>query len=537
MRFFLPAFLLLPIAMLSASDEPTPRNIVFILCDDLNDAVAGMGRVPSAATPNLDRLRARGVTFTNAAVNSPICQPSRNSLFSGLHPRRMEHYRLSDDPDRIPALRESGFLPGCLRASGYATFGCGKVFHGGATPARSRKPEEFWDEFSGAPEYGPFPFNPAADTPLKKLLIHPRQQFLLEDEQLPALAKKFRDPFWMFDNNEMKFNFEHGFAPLEDVPPGGWHWADGSAFRFVSDADRDALPDEKSAAFAASVLQTKQPKPFFLAVGFIRPHTPLYVPQKFFDLFPPEKIPLPALKPDELAGVSPAMRDNRPYGRLRCEMLKPGGEKTYREWLQAYLASIAFMDAQLGKVLDALEAGPNAGNTVVIFTSDNGYHMGDKASLFKDTLWEGAARVPLVVAGPGIAKGAACPTPVSLVDLYPTIRALCGLPADAASPRLDGFSLVPLLRDPAAGRWDGPPIAVTAVRGLTGTHFSARSATHRYILCEDGSEELYDHRIDPLEHKNVATDPSFIEAKAELHHELKSALAHYGRINPFPNSP
>jgi len=504
--------------------EPPP-NILFVICDDLNDAISGLGRIPSAATPNLDRLRASGVTFTNAAANSPICLPSRNSLLSGLHPRTTGHYRLNDNPAENATLRAATFLPEWLRSQGYQTYGAGKVFHSGDVPYRGSDAARYWTEFTGGPNYGPFPYDPDYERPIERLRIHPRQKWLLEHPDLPALSAKYNDPFWMLDNDTMRFAFENGFAPLEDVPPGGWvHDAQGTPFRFESSGDRDLLEDEMSTRFAMEVLKREHTAPFFLAIGYIRPHTPLYVPQRFFDRFPPESLELPPVNEDELNEVAAAHRDNRPYGRLRWEMLQPGGESLWREWLQAYLASIAFMDDELGKVLDALESSPHADNTIIVFTSDNGFHMGDKDSLFKDTLWEGGSRVPFIWAGPGIAQGETCEVPTSLLDIYPTLVDRISSPA--ASP-LDGTSLLPLLENPDGSTWNGPAINVSGVRGLTGIHFAARSATHRYILCENGEEELYDHRADPLEHHNLADDPAQAKLKAELRSALERELARF----------
>jgi len=510
-----------------------PPNILFVICDDLNDAIGGHGRIPSAPTPNIDRLRAMGVTFANAAANSPICLPSRNSALSGLHPRTTEHYRLNDDINNNRLLRESTMLPAYLRAHGYATFGAGKVFHGGDKPTpRFPLKDVQWDSFEGGANYGPFPFDPEGERPIERLIIHPRQAWLLEHEGLPNLMERHHDPFWMFDDGGMRFAFENGFAPLEDVPPGGWvRDTDGTPFRFESSEDRDLLQDERSTRFAVDVLAREHDQPFFLALGYIRPHTPLYVPGEFFDRFPPESLELPPVKENELAEVAEAHANHRPYGRLRWEMLQPGGEPLWREWLQAYLASVAFIDDQLGQVLDALENSPHADNTIIVFTSDNGFHMGDKDSLFKDTLWEGGSRVPFIVAAPGAARGANSEQPVSLVDLYPTLIELAGLPGgphrETHGLPLDGHSIVPLLNDPINGPWDGPDIAVLGVRGMTGIHAAARSATHRYILCENGEEELYDHRADPLEHHNLADDPAQARRKAELRAALEHELTRF----------
>lgn len=230
------------------------------------------------------------------------------------------------------------------------------------------------------------------------------------------------------------------------------------------------------------------------------------------------------------------LADRSLYGFRRYHMLvRHKDRQLHKEWLQAYLACTAFVDDQVGRVLDAVDKSPQRENTIVIFTSDHGFHMGEKEFLYKQSLWDGATRVPLIVAGlEGMPEGATCHQPVSLVDIYPTIDDLCGLPTepntDGNGYQLEGHSLRPLLSNPD-GEWTGPDVAITALpgkdhsqhnrhRGTWFPHFSVRSEQYRYTLCANGEEELYDYEADPLEWKNLANDPAYAKTKAMLKREL-----------------
>jgi arylsulfatase A-like enzyme len=210
-------------------------------------------------------------------------------------------------------------------------------------------------------------------------------------------------------------------------------------------------------------------------------------------------------------------------------MIMKGGERMWRKWLQSYLACIDFVDEQIGKVLSALEASPYADNTIIVFTSDNGYHMGEKEYIFKDSLWEEADQIPLIIAAPDVTpSNRVCARPISLIDLYPTLIDLCDLPRDPHAAThgypLQGHSLRPLLEDPAEGEWSGPPVALTSVRGDTGIHHSVRAARYRYTLCQNGEEELYDHDADPYEWRNLAGDVRYTAVKSELRSQMMQLL-------------
>jgi arylsulfatase A-like enzyme len=265
-------------------------------------------------------------------------------------------------------------------------------------------------------------------------------------------------------------------------------------------------PDRKVADWAAGFLAKKHEKPFFLAVGFFRPHVPWYNPRDYVERFPLEKIKLPSVKENDLDDLGPWAK-----ARAHDHSSKHDKVVEFSEWkpaVQAYLASISFCDAMLGRVLDALDAGPNARDTIIVFWSDHGYHLGEKGHWHKRTLWERSTRVPLIIVAPGVTRaGTRCARPVSLLDLYPTLADLCDLPKRA---ELEGQSLRALLKNPKA-TWIRPAV----VTWQKGNH-AVRSDRWRYIRYRTGEEELYDHQNDPNEWNNLAHDPKRTAIRNEL---------------------
>ncbi len=292
--------------------------------------------------------------------------------------------------------------------------------------------------------------------------------------------------------NGKRFNY---FLP--DVP-----WT-GTQTDWGAYPDRDEeMPDHKVADWAEERLARKSDRPFFLGVGFIRPHVPFYVPQKWFDLFPLQEIKLPPVRMDDLSDVpetSRLMHELPKYPNL--EFLRRKDDEQFRKCVRAYLACIAFVDHQVGRVIDALDEGPHAKDTTVILFSDHGYHIGEKDRVSKHSLWEESTRVPLVVvpaksqAADFGAKGRVCAKPVGLIDLYPTMLEMCGLPKNK---RNEGMSLVPLLRGPSR-EWRFAVLTTYARK-----NHALRSERYRYLRMEDGTEEFYDHRSDPNEWTNLA---------------------------------
>jgi len=502
--------------MASATSGP---NLVFIIVDDLNDMPLHPKGKPYVATPNIDRLAAMGVSFTNAHCNDPICAPSRASMNFGLYPQTTSLYFFEDWRDN-DILNTSVSMQNHLRRNGYSVFGSGKIYHG------NHGVDAQFDEYAVPGNVGPFPWDGRKET-LRGFLPHPSQDFLLKG-----------------DDADIPYQWEHTFGPLTQAPhwepdeangvPGykGWRLS-GKPYKYVDDQNRDKFTDELGADWCSEVIGREHNEPFALFVGFNRTHTPLYAPQEYFDRFPLESIELPRAMEGDEADLAAALGDETLYGFRRYTMLeRHEGKDLVRKWIQAYMACVSFVDDQVGKVLDAVEASEHRDNTVIIFTSDHGFHVGEKRFLYKHSLWEPSTRVPLMIAGvKGSSQGMECSKAVSLVDLYPTINDLLDLPIDPNSGgngyKLDGHSMKPFVLDPDEGKWEGPDYAITALPGKDhmhhkrheGTyypHFSIRGERWRYTLTSQGGEELYDHDVDPYEFDNVALNPEYAKAKRLL---------------------
>lgn len=435
-----------------AAEEPP--NVLFIAIDDLNDWPRFMGRYPDAITPNMDRLAERGMVFTNAHCNYPLCGPSRASVFTGLSISSLGGYRgqKAFEDSKVPALaREKGttLLHSYLADHGYKTMAVGKLLH-------NHVPKGSVKMSGGRGGWNNLPGGEKRNWPSKATLT------------------------------------DWGAYPEQD----------------------EEMSDHQAASWAVERLSKKHGSPFMLMVGFLRPHVPWFVPQKWFDLYPdPTQLTRPPYRPDDLDDVSEEARGLLNDGYPRTEWAVE--ENKWQDMIHSYLACISFVDAQVGRVLDALDASRYADNTVVILWSDHGYHMGEKNTFQKHTVWERSSRTPLIIAGPGVTGGQRCDRVVSLLDLYPTLVDLCALPAN---PKCEGRSLLPLLKEPAAA-WPYP-----ALIHCRENHHALQTETHRYIRYEDGSEELYDHTRDPNEWTNLAADPAQGDLRAEMARQLKELL-------------
>ena len=283
--------------------------------------------------------------------------------------------------------------------------------------------------------------------------------------------------------------------------------------------DGENQPDDRTASRALELLEKYKDRPFFLGVGFVKPHSPLVAPKKYFDLYDPTKMPLPedfAPRPTLPPGVPAAALPERNGDLFIGRDATP---EAAREMIRAYYACVSFMDAQVGRVLDKLESLGLADRTIIVLFGDHGYHLGEKGKWSKhNSLYEVAVRVPLIIVAPGMARaGAACPRTVELVDLYPTLAELCSLKPPGG---LEGQSLVPLLRDPRQ-IWDHPAYTVT----LRGKIFGRTVRTERYRYTEwdpEGAQaELYDHRSDPHERRNLAAEPSYASVRKQMRDWLR----------------
>lgn len=452
---------------LSAATPKSARgkpNVLFIIADDLRDYPGWMGGHPQARTPHMDRLARMGMRFTNAHCSYALCNPSRTSLLMGMEPASSGVFGNEQDWRRSIQVQGKATLPEHLRAMGFLTAAAGKIFH-----ANHGGPEARLAGWHGG-----------------------RRGF----EQDAAWVQRFPAPGVQIPEMHMRIGQD-----LNGL--GIWHW-DWGALDLP-----DALTEDAAVThWAGRFLREKQKQPFFLAVGLYRPHSPWYVPREYFDQHPQEEIQLPEVRADDLDDVPAFARGQEKPGGLHATLMEKG---QWRAAVQAYLASVAFCDARLGELLAALEQGPHAKNTIVIFTSDHGWYLGEKQMWHKGKLWEEATHVPLSIHAPGITRPeTASQEAVSLLDLYPTV---CDLLKVAKPKHLDGESLLPLLKDPAAKRRRP---AITTMGGAEKASYAARDRRWRYIRYADGSEELYDHESDPKEWTNVASRPEFEAVKREL---------------------
>jgi len=444
-------------AILRSAQQRRP-NVLMIAVDDWNDWVGALGGHPQVKTPNLDRLAQRGVLFTEAHCAAPICNPSRTALMTGRYPSTSGVYD-NDQPWRI-AMPEVVTLSQHFRVNGYRVEGGGKVFHHG----RGYNDPASWDNY--------FFWNPAA-----------------------------RSNGW-HDNYSFPPDPEPPSRPVTPMPSVSWRNFDWAPLNHRD----EQMPDFKLASWAGDFLQSPQSKPFFLAAGFFRPHIPWFVPKPYFDMYPVDEIILPQVKEDDLADIPPAGRAIALNEFSRHDLMVSTGN--WKKAVQSYLASITFSDAMVGRLLDSLDRSPHRDNTIVALWSDHGYHLGEKWHWHKQALWHRATHVPFMMTVPGVTNaGSRCLRPVSLVDLYPTLADLAGLPAQQG---LDGSSLRPLLENPAHA-WTRPALCtyLRANHAVTGERY-------RYIRYADGGEELYDRRQDPNEWVNLASQAPHAEVKRRL---------------------
>lgn len=447
----------LPSSSAAAPDKP---NVLFISIDDLNDWIEPLGGHPQARTPNLTRLAERSVCFSRAYCPSPGCNPSRTAVMTGHAPYRSGLYSNYQDWREVIPNRKS--IGTWFRKHGYYSAGAGKIFH------YHMVDPDCWDEY------------------------WPSQKDNMPDEAFPDFTRS------------RLASAENPKPATMNMPPfkymyGMFDWSPQN----IGD---EQMGDFKSVDYVLGQLRRKHDKPFFLACGIYRPHLPWYVPRKYFDLFPDDEVQLPKTLKNDLNDLGARARDIVVRGGgYHGHVIKA---KQWRQAVRGYLASIAFADAMLGRLLDGLDASPHAQNTIVVLWSDHGWQLGEKSHWRKFALWDNVARCVLMIHAPTVSKdGRMCQRVVSLQDIYPTLIDLCGLPE---RPEIDGRSLVPLLRKPTR-KWDH--VALTT---YDYDEFSVRSERFRYIRYIDGSEELYDHDNDPEEWNNLAADPQFARPKREL---------------------
>lgn len=436
-------------------------NVLMLIVDDLNDWVGPLEGHPNTKTPNMDRLAESGTVFTNAHASAPLCGPSRASVMTGLAPSSTGIYGHVDD-NEIKSANDKAAQS--IFMSDYFRQ------HGYYTAAvgkvfHQKVADGSFDDYGGRVErFGPY----------------------------PEKRMKWHDP---------RTNTDWGPFPESDTQ----------------------MPDYQAAQWLAGRLMAEHEKPFFMAGGFLRPHVPWHVPKKWFDLHPVEDLALPPFLEEDLDDVPEIA------GHITDVPMMPTTEWAIEngEWrniVQAYLASVSFVDSCVGIVLDALEDSEYAENTAVVLWGDHGYQIGEKNKFAKMALWERATRTPLIVKPPKSTGKQISNRPVSLLDLYPTLIAMCGLPDN---PDIQGNDISPLLSDPNAS-WRH-----AAVTTYGPNNHAVRTERYRYIRYEDGSEELYDHEQDQNEWINLADDPAYTEIKARLVTQLPKENAAWSPVSYY----
>jgi iduronate 2-sulfatase len=440
----------------AAADKP---NVLFIAVDDLGTRTHCYGQ-PLVQSPNIDRLAARGVLFERAYCQFPLCSPSRVSLLTGLRPQTTRVFDLKTDfRDHLPDVVT---LPQCFKRNGYFVARVGKLFHYGVPGqigTSGLDDPRSWDQ-----------------------VVNPRGRD--KDEEAKVI----------------------NYTPDRGL---------GSAMSFhAADGADEEQTDGQGATAAIKLLEEHRDRPFFLGVGFYRPHTPYVAPKRYFDLYPLEQIKLPFNPPDDHDDIPAPAANIRPlnYGLT---------DQQCRECTQAYFAALSFMDAQVGRLLDALDRLKLADKTIVVLWGDHGYLLGEHGQWMKQSLFEESARVPLIIAAPGAkGNGQPCPRVVETIDIYPTLADLAGIapPADLA-----GVSLRPLLENPK-GQWDRPAFTQVQRKDFPGR--SVRTQRWRYTEWDHGRKgvELYDHDADPREFKNLASDPQHAAVVTRMKQLLAEAF-------------
>ncbi len=454
------AVIAMPSDLLANKFSEQKPNVLFIAIDDLNDWVGCLAGHPQVKTPHIDRLAKRGVLFSNAHCQAPICQPSRTSLLTGTYPHRNGVYTVEQHWRKAPLIKDAVTLPQYFREQGYYTMGTGKIFH------RKDQLEPAWDEWGVRRGWG-----------------------WMGKRAGPNGISGLPTPS-IFD-----------FGPLPARP--------------------EEMNDMRVADWAVDQINKNYEEPFFLAVGLITPHLPLFTPTEFYEQYPLETTLLPATLPGDLDDI-PAMgrKFTRYFDTTPMSHHNITRHGLWHKAVASYLACATFTDHCVGRLLNALDNSPNANNTIIVLWSDHGFHIGEKMHWEKRSLWEESTRVPLIFSIPGEQnQNKQCSRPVGLIDIYPTLIELCHL---QEKKDLQGRSLLPLLKDPNR-KWDHPVLTTHH----PGNH-AVRSEHWRYIRYANGDEELYDHRTDQHEFTNLARNPKYANIIQKLTKSIPQKNAPYG---------
>ena len=452
--------------------EGKPYNVLFIAIDDLNDWVGCLGGNPQAITPNFDRYaKDHAMVMTRAYCPSTVCCPTRSALLTGKHATHTGVYGNGQNLKHAPKAKDLETLPEYFGNRGYHTLSRGKIFHKHGDP-----------DAPGGVDEGQWAFH----------------EFVKAKGSNGATL-------W-----EEK-------PSLDGVKTGGTPFTWGAV----------KGPTEKTKDYATCVWAAEQlkrdfhGKPFFMAVGISKPHLSWYVPQRFFDLYPLDEIDPAPFSRDDLDDI--VREDGKPIFKPTGRFLVADGNNMHKQANRAYLACVRYVDYCLGVLFDAIEKSAYTDNTIVMIWGDHGWHLSEKMHYGKTGLWEESSRVPFFVSVPGLTPpNTKCDGVVNLIDMYPTLLELCGLPPN---PENDGRSFVRLLANPSM-EWNHPTLTTYQFK-----NHSITDGSYRYTWYggrADGAEELYDHDVDPLEHTNLAADPDYQKVIARLrehvptHHEPNS---------------
>ena len=447
-------------------------NVLFIAIDDLNDWTGMLNGNSQALTPHMDKLASKGMVFTNAHCAAPACGPSRSAIMSGIRPSTSGNYINKNSFTRNPILNHSVLLPEFFQQNGYSVAGAGKLFHGGhfQREVQGRGFDEYY--------------------PNKK-------------QDRPSTLYKFTKPG--FPQSGLKISRQTDWGP------------------FHPDVSLEDVGDGKVAKWAEEKLLGGELKePFFLGAGIYKPHMPFYAPQEYFDRFPLDEIELPQ-------GYLEGDMDDVPeasskQGHQKAHKIIAAGQLKHA--IQAYLACTAMVDDVLGQIVEALENSKYADNTIIVLWSDHGFQFGEKGRWAKFSLWERATRVNMIWVAPGVTQpGTTTAKPANLLDIYPTLASLTGI--EPPEGQLEGKDLSVLMKNPDAA-WDETTLTAFGYK-----NYSLRSERYRYIVYEDGSEELYDHAKDKWEWHNLANNPEYAAIKKKMRNEIPTYHEPMGAIEAF----
>ena len=440
-------------------------NVLFIAIDDLNDWIGCFGGNPQVQTPHLDRFNASGgMVMFDAHSSSTVCGPSRSSLLTGKYPHTTGVYGNKNNLRKAEKTKDLLTLPQYFSVHGYHTLSRGKIFHKHSSGNKKNR---------DSLDHGQWAFDE---------WVHERGGVAPEGKQFPL-------------NGLPPSKGDRSYHSI------GFDWAP------TVGNDETLMKDYITATWAVEQFQTRVfDKPFFMAVGFSKPHLPWYVPQKYFDMYPLDEIVLPKTIPDDLDDiVNKYGKPVKPHGTWR--RVERAGK--HKQAVQAYLATITFVDECIGVLLDGLASSPYAENTIVMLWGDHGWHLGEKQKYGKTQLWQESCRVPLMVKVPGITpKRKRCVGVVNLIDMYPTLLELCGLPENSEN---EGRSFAELIHNPDM-KWNSP----TLTDYNYGGHRIYDGRYSYIVFTEQGTEELYDHQTDPMEWNNLAQEEEYAAVKARL---------------------